>query len=56
MGYTSFCSSVISEHRLTVDVRGDIEELADFLAADLGILTVVDHDARQLKLLEGPTA
>lgn len=49
-GYRSYCAGTISDRRVTLKERGDLDELAEALAAKASIRVVVDHENRELRL------
>ncbi len=49
-GYRSYCSPSISDRRITLKERGDLDELAEALATKASIRVVVDHENRELRL------
>ncbi len=49
-GYRAYCAGTISDRRVTLKERGDLDELAEALAQEASIRVVVDHENRELRL------
>jgi hypothetical protein len=49
--YRSYCSSLISDQRLTLDSLGTLDELAEEIETLAGIDVIIDHDNKEVKFL-----
>ena len=51
--YTSYCSSVIANRKISLTAVGTVDEIADFIAKKAGINVSIDHRNREVRFLAG---
>ena len=50
--YRSYCSGLIAHREVTLDLIGDVDELAAAIETAATIRVVVDHDAREVRFFQ----